>query len=286
MRMVLKQLVRETRVFFGIGFFSLLPLGAESSGVFIEGGFQYSYASGAFKQDTVMQYTIPGTPTLTTKTKNPYNGNLFGGNIQVGYKLFFGQTRRFGLRLYGFFSGQTGYANSVENSNADPKFVVTDQPGTNLFYGGGMDMLYNFYDSNKRSFGVFAGVMVGWSSWSMGKDKQCRWSSIHKRGGGSSGCITMNEFFNEQVRINHKFYPGLKSSFSPAFVQLLVNLGFRFNFTKHQGFEVGVRIPTINNLYYADRGTYAMGRMLKIKIDSTLILRRNIVAFVNYVVNF
>ncbi|GMB92336.1 hypothetical protein NHP200010_00470 [Helicobacter bizzozeronii] len=194
--------------------------------------------------------------------------------------------KRFGLRFYGFFSGQAGYANSVESSQTDPKFVVTNQPGTNLFYGGGMDMLYNFYDSNERSFGVFAGVVVGWSSWSMGKDKQCRWASIHKRGGGSSGCITMNAFFNEQVLINHKFYPGLKSSFSPAFVQLLVNLGFRFNFTKHQGFEVGVRLPTINNLYYVDRGTYAMGRMVKIKIDSALILRRDIVAFVNYVINF
>ncbi|WP_104685342.1 outer membrane protein [Helicobacter bizzozeronii] len=286
MRMVFKQLVRETRVFFGIGFFSLLSLGAESSGVFLGGGFQYSYASGAFKQNTIMQYTIPGMPALITKTKNPYNGNLFGGDIQMGYKLFFGQKKRFGLRFYGFFSGQAGYANSVESSQTDPKFVVTNQPGTNLFYGGGMDMLYNFYDSNERSFGVFAGVVVGWSSWSMGKDKQCRWASIHKRGGGSSGCITMNEFFNEQVLINHKFYPGLKSSFSPAFVQLLVNLGFRFNFTKHQGLEVGVRLPTINNLYYVDRGTYAMGRMVKIKIDSALILRRDIVAFVNYVINF
>nr|WP_205436273.1 outer membrane beta-barrel protein [Helicobacter suis] len=39
-----------------------------------------------------------------------YNGNLFGGDIQIGYKQFFGKTKRFGLRFYAFFSGQGGNA--------------------------------------------------------------------------------------------------------------------------------------------------------------------------------
>ncbi|GMB92335.1 hypothetical protein NHP200010_00460 [Helicobacter bizzozeronii] len=86
-----------------LGFFSLLSLGAESSGVFLGGGFQYSYASGAFTQDTTMQYTIPGIPALITKTKNPYNGNLFGGDIQMGYKLFFGQKKTLWLAFLWLF---------------------------------------------------------------------------------------------------------------------------------------------------------------------------------------
>ncbi|WP_285656262.1 methyl-accepting chemotaxis protein [Helicobacter bizzozeronii] len=95
---------------------------------------------------------IPGVPYVfraTTQTANSYDGNLYGGDIQIGYKLFIGETRRFGLRFYGFFSGQKGHANSVSNSDSDPNFVVKDLNAINLFYGGGMDMLFNFYDDEE-----------------------------------------------------------------------------------------------------------------------------------------
>ncbi|WP_104758977.1 outer membrane protein [Helicobacter bizzozeronii] len=284
--MAVKQKLVNTLLPSVVGFFVLLPLNAEKSGVFIGGGFQYSYASGAFKQDTTIQYTIPGFPGSTIKTTNPYRGNLFGGDLQAGFKLFFGQTKRFGLRFYGFFSGQAGNANSVYSGNSDSKFIIKNQPGYNFFYGGGMDMLHNFYGNDERSFGVFVGVMVGWSSWSMGQSQQCIGSTIYSRGGPIGGCVPTNKFFQEQVHINNKYYPGIKSSFSPAFVQVIVNLGFRLNFTKHQGIEMGIRIPTINDLNYASKGAFSEGMIAKIKVNDALILRRDVAAFINYVISF
>ncbi|WP_104639044.1 outer membrane protein [Helicobacter bizzozeronii] len=275
-----------------LGLFSLLPLSAEKNGAFMEAGFQYSYAWGSFKQSIALQETImiPGVPYVfraTTQTANSYDGNLYGGDIQIGYKLFIGETRRFGLRFYGFFSGQKGYANSVHNSDSDPIFVVKDLNAINLFYGGGMDMLFNFYDDGEHSFGVFGGAMVGGSSWFMGKDKYCNWANAYNY--GRTGCVTMNQYFKDQVRINGEHYPGLKTFFAPNFLQVIVNLGFRFNLTKHQGLEVGVRIPIINDPYYLNKGTYSskMGILKRnINVNSVVKFRRNIVAFANYVINF
>lgn len=268
----------------GVGAFCA-PLSAEKSGVFIGGGFQYSYASGSFGQFSSMSYTIPGMPSITTNATNLYRGNLYGGNVQAGFKMFFGQAKRFGLRFYGFFSGQGGHANSVSSRNADPHFVVDDLNVRNLFYGGGIDMLYNFYDNDESSFGIFVGAMVGGSSWSMGKDRNCRWAGVYQHG-EPSGCVTLNQFFDKQANINNKYYPGLTSSFSPNFVQVIVNLGFRFNVNKHQGIEMGVRIPTINDPYYTSKGTYAVGRFLKVDEKDTIVFRRNVAAFINYVVSF
>ncbi|GLH57627.1 hypothetical protein NHP214376_04140 [Helicobacter ailurogastricus] len=268
----------------GIGAFSA-PLSAEKNGVFIEGGFQYSYASGSFAQFTSTQYTIPGMPGITTNANNLYRGNLYGGDVQVGFKMFFGQESRFGLRFYGFFSGQGGQANSMSSRNSDPDFVVANLKVGNFFYGGGLDMLYNFYDNDESSFGVFAGAMVGGSSWSMGKDKYCHWAGVYQHG-QPSGCVTLNQFFDKQASINNQYYPGLKSTYAPNFVQVIVNVGFRFNVNKHQGIEMGVRIPIINDPYYTNKGTYAVGRLLKVNSKDAIRFRRNVAAFINYVINF
>ncbi|BCZ18324.1 hypothetical protein NHP190003_16060 (plasmid) [Helicobacter sp. NHP19-003] len=268
----------------GIGAF-YVPLCAEKNGVFIGGGFQYSYVSGSFAQFTSTQYTIPGMPSITTETTNPYRGNLYGGNVQAGFKMFFGQEKHFGLRFYGFFSGQGGHVNSTSSYKSDPRFVVADLSARNFFYGGGIDMLYNFYDNNESSFGVFAGVMVGGSSWSMGKDKYCHWAGVYQHG-EPSGCVTLNQFFDKQASINDKYYPGLKSSYTPNFVQVIVNVGFRFNVNKHQGIEMGVRIPVIDDPYYTSKGTYSVGRFLKVDSKDTIVFRRDVAAFIDYVISF
>nr|SFZ71472.1 OMP1108 [Helicobacter baculiformis] len=70
-------------------------------------------------------------------------------------------------------------------------------------------------------------------------------------------------------------------------MQVLVNLGFRANLSKHQGFELGVRIPTINDPYFkvvmakdADKGEVKKGDSI------TINLRRDVAAYINYVVSF
>ncbi|WP_324731752.1 outer membrane beta-barrel protein [Helicobacter suis] len=73
---------------------SLAPLSAEKNGAFVEGGFQYSNFSGAGK-------IINGE---TSYQWAKVSGNLFGADIQIGYKQFFGAKKRFGLRYYGFLA--------------------------------------------------------------------------------------------------------------------------------------------------------------------------------------
>ncbi|GMB96721.1 hypothetical protein [Helicobacter sp. NHP22-001] len=46
--MAVKRKLASALLFGTLEFFSLLPLKAEKSGVFIEGGFEYSHGSGVF----------------------------------------------------------------------------------------------------------------------------------------------------------------------------------------------------------------------------------------------
>ncbi|WP_104733173.1 outer membrane protein [Helicobacter felis] len=228
-----------------------------------------------------------GIPSSTTTTH--YNGNLYGGNIEVGYKQFFGKKKRVGLRYYGMFSGQAGnyYNANEQTSKQTGQDKSYNQPSANLFYGVGIDVLYNFYEKEDQTYGIFGGVMVGGSTWLMGealidptlKDKSCVYPPDQSR-----GCISMNDSFeNREKQLNKgNVY---KASFSPTYVQFVFNFGFRMNFTKHQGFEFGTRIPTINDPYYKatqKRATETGGK----GSETTITFRRNASLYWNYVYNF
>ncbi|WP_162982187.1 outer membrane protein [Helicobacter labacensis] len=251
-----------------LGLFSLAPLSAEENGAFIEAGFQYSNFTQTQKvSKPVLEQVLGKSP--------PYNGNLFGADIQIGYKQFFGAKKRFGLRYYGFFSGQGGsYYNTMGRFS---------QPSANLFYGVGMDALLNFYEKKDRTFGMFVGVMIGGSSWLMGKaydQGQCVYSN------DDGQCMSMNNYYSDRAR-DFNSEEGFQAKFSPTFVQFLVNIGFRANFTKHQGFELGVRIPTINDPYLTITRTQDYEEYGVKKGDFiSFNLRRNIAIFANYVYNF
>ncbi|WP_121756859.1 outer membrane protein [Helicobacter felis] len=267
------------------GVFSLLaltPLSAENNGAFIQGGVNYySNFSG-----TVTSVVKSASVQSTTTTH--YNGNLYGGNIEVGYKQFFGKKRRVGLRYYGMFSGQAGgYYNANEQTNKQTgQNKSYTQPSANLFYGVGIDVLYNFYEKEDQTYGIFGGVMVGGSTWLMGeplidptlKDKSCVYANQN------GGCISMNDGFkNLEKQTNDGNIS--KASFSPTYVQFVFNFGFRINFTKHQGFEFGTRIPTINDPYYKvtqKRATETGGK----GSETTITFRRNASLYWNYVYNF
>ncbi|WP_199767020.1 outer membrane protein [Helicobacter ailurogastricus] len=258
--------------------FSLAPLGAEKSGAFIAGGFQYSNFSGTQRASN------PALEQVLGQTEG-INGNLFGADIQFGYKQFFGKKKRFGLRYYGFFSGQGGPASfkqALEDEEGNSTWATTKQQAANLFYGVGIDALFNFYEKKNKTFGVLAGVMVGGSSWLMGQGSingQCAWSDDNGQ------CISMNNYFH--ARAKNFDNDGFKGNFSPTHVQVLVNLGFRANFSKHQGFELGVRIPTMNDPYLTLTRTEDYAEFGVKKGDAISIrLRRNIAIYANYVINF
>ncbi|WP_233706914.1 outer membrane protein, partial [Helicobacter heilmannii] len=154
-----------------------------------------------------------GLPNQTTNS----NANMYGIDVQVGYKQFFGKKRRWGLRYYGSFSYQRGvfYNRNISSLN-------------DFVYGAGVDALYNFYESkdSKYTTGVFLGFMLAGSSW-----VDPHYNTLH----------------TEMGYINAA---GGKAQMHTSYFQIPLNLGFRTNVTKHHGFEIGLRIPLAVNYYF------------------------------------
>ncbi|PUD09080.1 Hop family adhesin SabA [Helicobacter pylori] len=160
------------------------------------------------------------------------NGALNGLGVQVGYKQFFGESKRWGLRYYGFFDYNHGYIkSSFFNSSSD---IWT--------YGGGSDLLVNIINdsitrkNNKLSVGLFGGIQLAGTTWL------------------NSQYVNLTAFNNPySAKVN-------TSNF-----QFLFNLGLRTNLatarkkdsehSAQHGIELGIKIPTINTNYYSFLGT-------------------------------
>ncbi|MEJ8626828.1 Hop family adhesin SabA [Helicobacter pylori] len=197
---------------------------------------QYNYQINPEQQSNLNQ-------ALAAMSNNPFkkvgmissqnnNGALNGLGVQVGYKQFFGESKRWGLRYYGFFDYNHGYIkSSFFNSSSD---IWT--------YGGGSDLLVNFINdkatkkNNKLSVGLFGGIQLAGTTWL------------------NSQYVNLTAFNNPySAKVN-------TSNF-----QFLFNLGLRTNLatakkkdsehSAQHGLELGVKIPTINTNYYSFLGT-------------------------------
>ncbi|MCQ2937167.1 Hop family adhesin SabA [Helicobacter pylori] len=204
---------------------------------------QYNYQINPEQQSNLNQ-------ALAAMSNNPFkkvgmissqnnNGTLNGLGVQVGYKQFFGEKKRWGLRYYGFFDYNHGYIkSSFFNSSSD---VWT--------YGGGSDLLFNFLNdkatkkNNKLSIGLFGGIQLAGTTWL------------------NSQYVNLTAFNNPySAKVN-------ASNF-----QFLFNLGLRTNLamkkkkdsehSAQHGMELGVKIPTINTNYYSFLGTQLQYRRL------------------------
>ncbi len=204
---------------------------------------QYNYQINPEQQSNLNQ-------ALAAMSNNPFknigmissqnnNGAMNGLGVQVGYKQFFGESKRWGLRYYGFFDYNHGYIkSSFFNSSSD---VWT--------YGGGSDLLFNFLNdkatkkNNKLSVGLFGGIQLAGTTWL------------------NSQYVNLTAFNNPySAKVN-------TSNF-----QFLFNLGLRTNLamkkkkdSEHSvqhGMELGVKIPTINTNYYSFLGTQLQYRRL------------------------
>ncbi|WP_267891448.1 outer membrane protein [Helicobacter felis] len=205
--------------------------------------------------------------------------------MQIGYKQFFGGSKIFGMRYYGFFSGQGGsgsYTTQLYDENGNPYTAKVNQPAANLFYGVGADFLYNFYENSDQTYGAFVGVMIGGSSWLMGETK-ANGKCLNTNASGK--CQTLNEA-NKALAAGPSGIDGISTTFSPTYVQFLFNIGFRMNFSKHQGFEFGVRIPTIDDPYVKTTATKNIQGIGKKGDYAARTLRRTVGVFANYVINF
>ncbi|WRD52409.1 Hop family adhesin SabA [Helicobacter pylori] len=197
---------------------------------------QYNYQINPEQQSNLNQ-------ALAAMSNNPFkkvgmissqnnNGALNGLGVQVGYKQFFGESKRWGLRYYGFFDYNHGYIkSSFFNSSSD---VWT--------YGGGSDLLVNIINdsitrkNNKLSVGLFGGIQLAGTTWL------------------NSQYVNLTAFNNPySAKVN-------ASNF-----QFLFNLGLRTNLatakkkdsehSAQHGIELGIKIPTINTNYYSFLGT-------------------------------
>ncbi|GAA7705337.1 outer membrane beta-barrel protein [Helicobacter pylori] len=166
------------------------------------------------------------------------NGAMNGIGVQIGYKQFFGEKRRWGARYYGFFDYNHAYIKSSFFNSASDVFT----------YGVGTDVLYNFINdkatkNSKISFGVFGGIALAGTSW-----LNSQYVNL----------ATFNNFYSAKMNV--------------ANFQFLFNLGLRMNLAKNKkkasdhaaqhGVELGVKIPTINTNYYSLLGTQLQYRRL------------------------
>ncbi|WQY40255.1 Hop family adhesin HopZ [Helicobacter pylori] len=166
------------------------------------------------------------------------NGAMNGIGVQVGYKQFFGEKRKWGARYYGFFDYNHAYIKSSFFNSASDVFT----------YGVGTDVLYNFINdkatkNSKISFGVFGGIALAGTSW-----LNSQYVNL----------ATFNNFYSAKMNV--------------ANFQFLFNLGLRMNLAKNKkkasdhaaqhGMELGVKIPTINTNYYSLLGTQLQYRRL------------------------
>ncbi|NHB13697.1 outer membrane protein, partial [Helicobacter pylori] len=204
---------------------------------------QYNYQINPEQQSNLNQ-------ALAAMSNNPFkkvgmissqnnNGALNGLGVQVGYKQFFGESKRWGLRYYGFFDYNHGYIkSSFFNSSSD---VWT--------YGGGSDLLVNIINdsitrkNNKLSVGLFGGIQLAGTTWL------------------NSQYVNLTAFNNPySAKVNTTNF------------QFLFNLGLRTNLatarkkdsehSAQHGIELGIKIPTITTNYYSFLGTQLQYRRL------------------------
>ncbi|MFP6071055.1 outer membrane beta-barrel protein [Helicobacter pylori] len=108
-------------------------------------------------QTAVAQAQATYTPSVINT--NNY-GQMYGVDAMAGYKWFFGKTKRFGFRSYGYYS-----YNHANLSFVGSQLGIMEGASqvNNFTYGVGFDALYNFYESKEgyNTAGLFVGFGLG-----------------------------------------------------------------------------------------------------------------------------
>ncbi|BAW41898.1 part of outer membrane protein HorA [Helicobacter pylori] len=180
-------------------------------------------------------------------------GQMYGVDAMAGYKWFFGKTKRFGFRTYGYYS-----YNHANLSFVGSKLGIMDGASqvNNFTYGVGFDAPYNFYES-KEGYNT-AGLFLGFGL------------------GGDSFIVQGESYLKSQTQICNNT-AGCSASMNTSYFQMPVEFGFRSNFSKHSGIEVGFKLPLFTNQFYKERG-----------VDGSVdvFYKRNFSIYFNYMINF
>ncbi|MGL2728236.1 outer membrane beta-barrel protein [Helicobacter pylori] len=201
-------------------------------------------------QTAVAQAQATYTPSVINT--NNY-GQMYGVDAMAGYKWFFGKTKRFGFRSYGYYS-----YNHANLSFVGSQLGIMEGASqvNNFTYGVGFDALYNFYES-KEGYNT-AGLFLGFGL------------------GGDSFIVQGESYLKSQMRICNDT-AGCSASMNTSYFQMPVEFGFRSNFSKHSGIEVGLKLPLFTNQFYKERG-----------VDGSVdvFYKRNFSIYFNYMINF
>ncbi|WP_235852514.1 outer membrane beta-barrel protein [Helicobacter vulpis] len=261
---------------------------AEKNGVFVGGGFVYSHFTRVWGFKMVMENLYePFAPVPHVGDKitggDTHTGALYGGNLQVGYKQFFGKPKLFGLRYFAFGSAQGG-SYSYLTFNAQAQRINATQSAAVFFYGAGLDLLANFYDKGDQSFGMFVGGILGGESWLLGKSYASNKTCQTQLPLLARECVSADAVWKNQAAIIQASGNQAKYFQLPSF-QVALQAGLRVHLSKHQGFEVGVRYPFISHPYYKEVdknkwGNYGKGG------SAEITLQRKLALFANYIYNF
>ncbi|GAA6922376.1 outer membrane protein [Helicobacter pylori] len=203
-------------------------------------------AAGQYNYQINQEQASNLSQALAAMSNNPFkkigmissqsnNGALNGLGVQVGYKQFFGESKRWGLRYYGFFDYNHGY---IKSSFFNSSFNSSSDIWT---YGAGSDLLVNFINdsvtrkNNKLSVGLFGGIQLAGTTW-------------------------LNSQYVNLTALNNPYSAKVNTSN----FQFLFNLGLRTNLatakkedsehSAQHGIELGIKIPTINTNYYSFLG--------------------------------
>ncbi|MBH0249584.1 outer membrane beta-barrel protein [Helicobacter pylori] len=201
-------------------------------------------------QTAVAQAQATYTPSVINT--NNY-GQMYGVDAMAGYKWFFGKTKRFGFRSYGYYS-----YNHANLSFVGSQLGIMEGASqvNNFTYGVGFDALYNFYES-KEGYNT-AGLFLGFGL------------------GGDSFIVQGESYLKSQMRICNNT-AGCSASMNTSYFQMPVEFGFRSNFSKHSGIEVGFKLPLFTNQFYKERGVNG-------SVD--VFYKRNFSIYFNYMINF
>ncbi|EKQ71676.1 outer membrane beta-barrel protein [Helicobacter pylori] len=201
-------------------------------------------------QTAVAQAQATYTPSVINT--NNY-GQMYGVDAMAGYKWFFGKKKRFGFRSYGYYS-----YNHANLSFVGSQLGIMEGASqvNNFTYGVGFDALYNFYES-KEGYNT-AGLFLGFGL------------------GGDSFIVQGESYLKSQMRICNNT-AGCSASMNTSYFQMPVEFGFRSNFSKHSGIEVGLKLPLFANQFYKERG-----------VDGSVdvFYKRNFSIYFNYMINF
>ncbi|WP_104690841.1 outer membrane protein [Helicobacter heilmannii] len=238
-------------------------LAAEENGVFI--GADYQIGQGRMNTNLYNTTTdgISYPPGTGPDYKNWQGTNISwhakygqaamnGFGVLIGQKFFFklphARTKWLGVRYYGFLDygfSDLGPQYSLVGYNQNVRLSM-------VAYGIGADIMGNFIDRKNVNVGVFGGFAIGGNAWQVNAATLHAWKDAILAKDPSANLSGLPHHGNFNVWLN---------------------FGFRTNIYKHNGLELGVKIPMLVNPFFPSKSANTNGYYYSLKRDYSVYVR-------------